>query len=71
MILIIIKLMLILIQPVSAACYVYGGCVAGFIRQQHLTINNEASTQAADLLLDCATLSLASKYFPVSVEEKA
>ena len=44
--------------------------IAGFIRQQHLTIN-EASTQAADLLLDCANLSLASKYFPVSVEEKA
>ena len=44
--------------------------IAGFARQQHFTIN-EASTQAAALLLDWETLSLASKYFSVSVEEWA
>ena len=44
--------------------------IAGFARQQHFTIN-EASTQAAALLLDWETLSLASTYFSVSVEEWA
>ena len=44
--------------------------IAGFVRQQHFTIN-KASTHAAALLLDCGTLPPASKYFSVWFEEWA